>query len=85
MQEILEGRKNYKAYSVLFTHFIPAMGRKTYWKDQVLAATDDQDVTTRSNEAFALFQGLEDNMRNNAVYSLWQSFAAAQQPAAAAA
>ena len=34
-------------------------------------------------EAFALFKGLEDSMRVNAVFSLWQSFVAAAQPVAA--
>ena len=32
-------------------------------------------VSEYRNEAFQLFQGLEDKMRLNAVYSLWQSFA----------
>jgi len=32
-------------------------------------------VTEYRSEAFQLFQGLEDKMRLNAVYSLWQSFA----------
>jgi preprotein translocase subunit SecA len=38
-------------------------------------------LTEYQNEAFKLFQGLEDTMRFNAVYSLWQSLAA--QPVAA--
>jgi preprotein translocase subunit SecA len=40
-------------------------------------------LTEYQNEAFKLFQGLEDTMRFNAVYSLWQSLAT--KPAAAAA
>lgn len=36
-------------------------------------------------DAFTLFKGLEDRMRVNAVYSLWQSFAVAPQPAVTAA
>ncbi|KAL7563001.1 hypothetical protein ACA910_013526 [Epithemia clementina (nom. ined.)] len=36
-------------------------------------------------DAFTLFKGLEDRMRMNAVFSLWQSFVAAPQPVAAAA
>ena len=35
-------------------------------------------VTAYRNEAFVLFQGLTDTMRNNAVYSLWQSLGAPQ-------
>ena len=34
-----------------------------------------------TTDAFTLFKGLEDRMKFNAVYSLWQSFAA--QPTAA--
>ena len=30
------------------------MGKKSYWKQQIENAVTDQDVTTRSNEAFAL-------------------------------
>ena len=52
----------------------------------VLKQYQGRDPTAEyASEAFTLFQGLEDAMRNNAVYSLWQSFAEAQQPAAAAA
>ena len=54
LEEFLEGRKNYSAYAVFYRYFIPAIGRKTFWREQVLAATDDKDVATRSNEAFAL-------------------------------
>lgn len=36
-------------------------------------------------DAFTLFKGLEDRMRTNAVYSLWQSFVAVPQPVAATA
>lgn len=39
-------------------------------------------VVEYQNEAFTLFQGLEDTMRFNAVYSLWQSLVASGQPAA---
>ena len=38
-------------------------------------------VVEYRNEAFTLFEGLEDTMRFNAVYSLWQSLVAAGQPA----
>merc|ERR1712050_50370 len=38
-------------------------------------------VAEYQNDAFMLFQGLEDTMRFNAVYSLWQSLASAGQPA----
>ena len=39
-------------------------------------------VTAYKNEAFVLFQGLTDTMRNNAVYSLWQSLNVPQPIAA---
>ena len=38
-------------------------------------------VVEYQNEAFTLFKGLEDTMRFNAVYSLWQSLATVGQPA----
>ena len=40
-------------------------------------------VAEYENEAFTLFKGLEDSMRRNAVFSLWQSLATTSQPAAA--
>ena len=39
-------------------------------------------VAEYQNEAFTLFKGLEDTMRFNSVYSLWQSLATVGQPAA---
>lgn len=42
-------------------------------------------VVEYQNESLALFKGLEDTMRFNAVYSLWQSLAATGQPSAQAA
>lgn len=42
-------------------------------------------VVEYQNEAFTLFKGLEDTMRFNAVFSLWQSLATAGQPATQAA
>jgi preprotein translocase subunit SecA len=39
-------------------------------------------VVEYRNEAFTLFKGVEDTMRFNAVYSLWQSLASTAQPAA---
>lgn len=38
-------------------------------------------VSEYENEAFRFFQGLEDTMRFNAVFSLWQSLETADQPA----
>ena len=38
-------------------------------------------VSEYQNESFQLFQGLEDTMRRNAVFSLWQSLATAGEPA----
>lgn len=47
----------------------------------VLRAYEGLDsVTAYRNEAFVLYQGLTDTMRNNAVYSLWQSIGAVAQP-----
>ena len=40
-------------------------------------------LTEYKNEAFGLFEGLEDKMRFNAVYSLWQSLAPQAAPQAA--
>ena len=42
-------------------------------------------VVEYQNEAFTLFKGLEDTMRFNAVFSLWQSLATVGQPEAQAA
>jgi len=42
-------------------------------------------VVEYQNDAFTLFKGLEDTMRFNAVYSLWQSLATVGQPDAQAA
>ena len=42
-------------------------------------------VSEYQNEAFTLFKGLEDTMRFNAVFSLWQSLASSGQPATQAA
>jgi preprotein translocase subunit SecA len=39
-------------------------------------------VSEYENEAFKFFEGLEDTMRFNAVFSLWQSMATMNQPAA---
>ena len=44
----------------LFTWFIPATGRKTYWKHIVARAKNDDNITTISNEAFVLLV-LENN------------------------
>ena len=54
LEEFLEGRSNFESYAVFYTTFIPTIGRKTFWREQVLSAKDDKDVATRSNEAFAL-------------------------------
>ena len=44
-------RDNPETYEVFFTWFIPAIGRKTYWKHIVANAENDDDITTISNEA----------------------------------
>ena len=41
-------------------------------------------VQEYQEEAFTLFEGLEDKIRLNTVYSLWQSLVTATQPSAAA-
>ena len=53
-------RDNPETYEVFFTWFIPAIGRKTYWKHIVANAENDDDITTISNEAFVLLV-LENN------------------------
>ncbi|NJR31566.1 MAG: hypothetical protein HC778_00205 [Chamaesiphon sp. CSU_1_12] len=40
-------------------------------------------VSEYENEAFTLFKGLEETMRRNAVYSLWQSLTATISQSAA--
>ena len=42
-------------------------------------------VSEYQSEAFTLFKGLEDTMRFNTVYSLWQSLATSGEPATQAA
>jgi len=39
---------------MFFSYFIPSMGRKTDWRMNVLNAKCENDITTNSNEAFAL-------------------------------
>ena len=56
----LDMRDNPETYEVFFTWFIPAIGRKTYWKHIVANAENDDDITTISNEAFVLLV-LENN------------------------
>ena len=37
-------RDNPETYEVFFTWFIPAIGRKTYWKHIVANAENDDDI-----------------------------------------
>ena len=60
LEAFLDLRDNPKTYEVFFTEFIPAIGRKTYWKHMVANAETDDDITTISNEAFVLLV-LENN------------------------
>ena len=60
MEAFLDMRDNPETYEVFFTWFIPAIGRKTYWKHIVANAEKDDDITTISNEAFVLLV-LENN------------------------
>ena len=52
--DVLAGRENYEAYADFFKYFIYQMGKKTYWKQTIQNATNDQDMATKSTEAFAL-------------------------------
>jgi len=54
LNEILEGRKNYKAYSQFLSYFGPCLGKKTNWRDRVMKATSDNEILSRSSEAFGL-------------------------------
>ena len=54
LEDLLEGRKNAKVYGEFFHYFLPCIGRKTYWKHIIMEAKTDRDVSTVSNEAFAL-------------------------------
>jgi preprotein translocase subunit SecA len=48
----------------------------------ILRQYQGRDVVAEyENEAFILFKGLEDSMRRNAVFSLWQSLATSSRPA----
>ena len=47
-------RDSPETYEVFFTWFIPAIGRKLYWKHIVANTENDDDITTISNEAFVL-------------------------------
>mmetsp|Transcript_26604 Transcript_26604/g.61109 ORF Transcript_26604/g.61109 Transcript_26604/m.61109 type:complete len:986 (+) Transcript_26604:251-3208(+) len=79
------------------TNYITLVTMDNAWSDHLQAMENAKEtvvlrqyqgrdpVQEYNDEAFRLFQGLEGNMRNNAVFSLWQSFAAVQQPAAATA
>ena len=60
LESILQLRSNEEVYYKFYAFLIPSVGRKTFWKDIVTTAKNDQDVTTVSNEAFALLV-LENN------------------------
>ena len=50
----MDMRQSAETYEMFFTYFIPAIGRRTYWKHVVANAKTDNDITTVSNEAFVL-------------------------------
>ena len=50
----MDMRQLAETYEMFFTYFIPAIGRRTYWKHVVANAKTDNDITTVSNEAFVL-------------------------------
>ena len=54
LQDFLDGCENEMAYGILFSYFMPALTRKSYWKALVLNAKTESDVATVSNEAFLL-------------------------------
>ena len=60
LESILELRSNAEVYEKFYKYMVPSIGRKTFWKDIVTSVKADQDVTTVSNEAFALLV-LENN------------------------
>ena len=60
MEAFLDMRESAETFKVFFTWFIPAIGRKTYWKHIVARAKNDDNITTISNEAFVLLV-LENN------------------------
>jgi preprotein translocase subunit SecA len=74
-------------------NYITLVTMDTAWSDHLQALENLKEsvlllkyqgrdpISEYQNQAFQLFQGLEETMRFNAVFSLWQSFAA--QPAAA--
>jgi len=54
INEILKLHKNLKAMSVLCNHFLPCVVGKKQWKMQIQAGKKVNDVTTISDEVFAL-------------------------------
>ena len=54
LDDFLQGRQNFEAYSHFLTYFGPCLGKKTDWRDNVMGATKDNDILSRSTEAFGL-------------------------------
>lgn len=54
LDQLLEGRENVPFYSIFYSYFIPSMGRKTDWRLRIMTSRKENDITTKSNEAFAL-------------------------------
>ena len=52
--DFLRMRSDPEAYGEYFTYFLPAVGRKSFWRHLVSNAESDADLSTISNEAFGL-------------------------------
>ena len=54
LSDFLRLRSDPDAYSDYFKYFLPAVGRKSFWRHLVSNAKCDSDLATVSNEAFGL-------------------------------
>ena len=54
LKDFLKMRCQPESYSDFFKYFLPAVGRKSFWKHLVANSQCDSDLATVSNEAFAL-------------------------------
>ena len=52
--DFLKLRSDPEAYGEFFKYFLPAVGRKSFWRHLVSNAECDNDLSTISNEAFGL-------------------------------
>ena len=54
MNELLQGRSNWMAYSLFFNRFAPLLEKKSLWKQRITSAKSDADLLSISSEAFGL-------------------------------